>query len=137
MSSVIDVIFASYLSIYCKCVLYYVYEVPETLKIMLWMEIMLFMTILWAILVTAWATQNVNNRYGRDQLIAWNSGHVLSDSLLESIKWLDQALLEASTCDFEGKRGRRRGRRGGVKARLKRRGLKTSLPAIVLEMCDL
>ena len=86
--------------------------------------------------MTVSATQNVNNfKFGRDQLIALNPGahgNVASTFVPVDLSWVEEMIKEGSTTINNNTiRRRRRGKRGGIRARLKRRGTRTPLPVIV------
>lgn len=76
----------------------------------------------------------VNKQYGRDTLLALRPPVTTppSDSIINGLKRLEQVYIsrDALQEDLQTHCKRRRGRRGGIRARLRRRGLRTPLPIV-------
>lgn len=84
------------------------------------------------------AVEHVNKQqYGRQSLLDLRtSEHSLpSPHLIARLKWLEEVFINEDEDQLRkyprSKHGRRRGRRGGIRARLRRRGMKTPLPTII------
>lgn len=100
---------------------------------MFWIKQLLVWTVILVFIATSTANPISNFQYGRHELLALQTTQDSqpSSALLEQLKWLND-VINTDRTNNESKTGfkKKRGRRGGVRARLKRRGVKTPVPAI-------
>lgn len=101
---------------------------------MLCEDIMLLWVIIALVVVAVrGATANQVNKYGRQELLNLRPQvDTLQQTILENVKWLYEGINGHNVLRNNismRKSIRKRGRRGGVRAKLRRRGIKTPLPA--------
>ncbi len=95
--------------------------------------IMLFWVVI-AIVAVA-ATADHVNTYDRQQLLDLRlQANTLPPATLDTVKWLNELINGQNAIQensYVKKNKRKRGKKGGIRARLRRRGTKTPLPAVM------
>ncbi len=104
---------------------------------MSWIHFLLVWMIFGAFSTKLADSLNVNKQYGRQELLSLcpPAGSLTPRTLAKDLEWLEEEVRSSGSTrdsDFRGtRRIRRRGRRGGVRAQLKRRGNRTPLPTVM------